>query len=174
MANFIAKSPKYAVAELNKVASRKTGEIEAQCKLGEDFAEDDYSLENGAIVFVNAEDNTIAKDYTANKCVDAMYLHFSNPRRYEDGRSGMENFIYQVNDDYETFGHAYLPRLYKLTTGDIFTTNFDFEAGKGIITEKVEIGTTFTFGSHKIMAIESSALETVPADTIGATYRVIA
>ena len=64
MANFLAKSPKYAVAELNKVASRKTGEIEAQCKLGEDFAEDDYSLENGAIVFVNAEDNTIAKDYT--------------------------------------------------------------------------------------------------------------
>lgn len=173
MANFIAKSPKYAVVELNKVASRKTGEIEAQCKLGEDFAENGYSLENGAIVFVKAADNTIVKEYT-NECVDAMYLHFSNPRRYEDGRSGMENFIYQVNDDYETFGHAYLPRLYKLTTGDIFTTNFDFEAGKGIITEKLESGKTFTFGSHKIMVIESSALDTVPADTIGATYRVIA
>ena len=107
MANFIAKSPKYAVVELNKVASRKTGEIEAQCKLGEDFAENGYSLENGAIVFVKAADNTIVKEYT-NECVDAMYLHFSNPRRYEDGRTGMENFIYQVNDDYETFGHAHL------------------------------------------------------------------
>ena len=173
MANFIANSPKYAVAELNKVASRKTGEIEAQCKLGEDFAEDNYSLENGAIVFVKAADNTIVKSYDANSCVDAMYLHFSNPRRYEDGRSGMENFIYQVNDDYATFGEAYLPRLYKLTTGDIFTTNFDFEAGKGIITEKLEVGTAFTFGNHKIVVIESSALDTVPADTIGATYRVI-
>ena len=30
MANFIAKSPKYATVELTKVASRKTGEIEAQ------------------------------------------------------------------------------------------------------------------------------------------------
>lgn len=173
MANFIANSPKYAVAELNKVASRKTGEIEAQCKLGEDFADDNYSLENGAIVFVKAADNTIEKEYS-NECVDAMYLHFSNPRRYEDGRSGMENFIYQVNDDYETFGEAYLPRLYKLTTGDIFTTNFDYNAGKGIITEKLEAGTTFEFGNHKIMVIESSAMDTVPANTLGATYRVIA
>ena len=173
MANFIANSPKDAVAELNKVASRKTGEIEAQCKLGEDFADDDYSLENGAIVFVKAQDNTIVKEYS-DECVDAMYLHFSNPRRYEDGRTGMENFIYHVNDDYETFGHAYLPRLYKLTTGDIFTTNFDFDAGKGIITEVPDKGTTFEFGNHKIMVIESSALDTVPADTIGATYRVIA
>ena len=49
MANFLAKSPKYAVAELNKVASRKTGEIEAQCKLGEDFADDEYSLEETII-----------------------------------------------------------------------------------------------------------------------------
>ena len=173
MANFITGGAKYSVAELNKVASRKTGEIEAQCKLGEDFADDDYSLENGAIVFVKAQDNTIVKEYS-DECVDAMYLHFSNPRRYEDGRTGMENFIYHVNDDYETFGHAYLPRLYKLTTGDIFTTNFDFDAGKGIITEVPDKGTTFEFGNHKIMVIESSALDTVPADTIGATYRVIA
>ena len=173
MANFLAKSPKYAVAELNKVASRKTGEIEAQCKLGEDFADDEYSLENGAIVFVKAEDNTIVKEYADGTCVDAMYLHFSNPRRYEDGRTGMENFIYQVNDDYEIAGECYLPRLYKLTTGDIFTTNFDYEAGKGIITEKLEKGKTFDFGDHTIMVIESSAMDTVPANTLGATYRVI-
>ena len=173
MANFIANSPKYAVAELNKVASRKTGEIEAQCKLGEAFEDDNYSLENGAIVFVKAQDNTIEKEYAADTCVDAMYLHFSNPRRYEDGRTGMEHFIYQVNDDYETFGHAYLPRLYKLTVGDIFTTNFDYNAGKGIIAAVPAKGTTYTFGNHKIMVIESSAMDTVPADTIGATYRVI-
>jgi len=172
MANFLAKSPKYAVAELNKVASRKTGEIEAQCKLGEDFADDDYSLENGAIVFVKAQDNTIVKEYS-DECVDAMYLHFSNPRRYEDGRTGMENFIYQVNDDYEIAGEAYLPRLYKLTTGDIFTTNFDYENEGGIVTEAPAVGTTFTFGNHKIVVIESSANETVPSMQVGATYRVI-
>lgn len=153
---------KYATVELNKVASRKTGEIEAQCKL--DAGID--TLENGAIMFVQAEDNTIVADYNANKCVDAMYLHFSNPRRYEDGHTGMENYVYENND-------GYLPRLYKLTTGDIFTTNFDYTAGEGIISEAPVVGSTFTFGNHKIIVIESSANETVPSMQVGATYRVI-
>ena len=151
MANFIAKSPKYATVELTKVASRKTGEIEAQCEL--DASID--SLENGAIVFVKAADNTIVKEYT-NECVDAMYLHFSNPRRYEDGRSGMENFIYERNDDYETMGVKYLPRLFKLTTGDLFTTDYAFESLK--------------FGSHEIVKVKDT---TMPNGKAGVLYRVV-
>lgn len=151
MANFIAKSPKHATVELTKVASRKTGEIEAQCEL--DAAID--SLENGAIVFIDAEKDTIVKTYSA-KCVDAMYLHFSNPRRYEDGRSGMENFIYERNDDYETMGVKYLPRLFKLTTGDLFTTDFKFESLK--------------FGSHEIVKVKDT---TMPNGNKGALYRVV-
>lgn len=99
------------VVELNKVASRKTGEIEAQTPLKSDIA----TLENGMIVFVDAIANELV--LTANdNTVKAPYLHFSNPRRYEIGKSGMENFVYENNEDY-------LPRVYKLTAGDIFTTN---------------------------------------------------
>ena len=151
MANFIAKSPKYATVELTKVASRKTGEIEAQCEL--DASID--SLENGAIVVIDAEKDTIVKTYSA-KCVDAMYLHFSNPRRYEDGRSGMENFIYERNDDYETMGVKYLPRLFKLTTGDLFTTDYTFESLK--------------FGSHEIVKVKDT---TMPNGKAGVLYRVV-
>jgi hypothetical protein len=151
MANFIANSPKYATVELNKVASRKTGEIEAQCALGEGID----SLENGAIVFIDATNDTIVKSYSA-KCVDAMYLHFSNPRRYEDGRSGMENFIYEPNDDYEIAGIKYLPRLFKLTTGDIFTTDYEFESLK--------------FGNHEIVAVKNT---TMPNGKAGVQYRVV-
>lgn len=151
MANFIAKSPKYATVELTKVASRKTGEIEAQCEL--DASID--SLENGAIVFIDAEKDTIVKTYSA-KCVDAMYLHFSNPRRYEDGRSGMENFIYERNDDYETMGVKYLPRLFKLTTGDLFTTDFEYSSLK--------------FGSHEIVKVKDT---TMPNGKAGVLYRVV-
>lgn len=151
MANFIAKSPKYATVELTKVASRKTGEIEAQCEL--DASID--SLENGAIVFIDAEKDTIVKTYSAT-CVDAMYLHFSNPRRYEDGRSGMENFIYERNDDYETMGVKYLPRLFKLTTGDLFTTDYAFESLK--------------FGSHEIVKVKDT---TMPNGKAGVLYRVV-
>lgn len=103
----------YGVAELNKVASRKTGEIEAQAVLASDIP----TLENGMIVYIDAATNEIVLDSEdAVAPVDAPYLHFSNPRRYEDGKTGMKNFIYERSDDY-------LPRLYKLTAGDIFTTN---------------------------------------------------
>lgn len=152
MGNFIAKSPKYATVELTKVASRKTGEIEAQCEL--DASID--NLENGAIMFIDAEKDTIVKNYTA-KCVDAMYLHFSNPRRYEDGRTGMDNFIYERNDDYEAMGVKYLPRLYKLTAGDLFTTDFDYEG-------------TLTFGNHEIVKVKDT---TMPNGKPGVLYRVV-
>ena len=137
----------YSIVELNKVASRKTGEIEAQCKL----AEGD-TLQNGEIVYIKAATDEIVKTYNADTCVDAMYLHFSNPRRYEDGKTGMENFIY-------TKSEKYLPRLYKLTAGDIFTTDFEIknvEAGR-----LVEItGGNMAYG-------------TLPNGKAGHTYRVI-
>ena len=109
------------IVELNKVASRKTGEIEAQCKLAEGID----SLQNGQIVYIDAATDTIVLEKTES-CVDAKYLHFSNPRRYEDGKTGMENFIY-------TRSEKYLPRLYKLTAGDIFTTDFDLSGVEGIV-----------------------------------------
>ncbi len=158
MANFITNSPKYATVELNKVASRKTGEIEAQSALDSSIE----SLENGAIVFIDAATDLIVDTY-ADTCVDAMYLHFSNPRRYEDGRSGMENFIYERNDDYETMGVKYLPRLYKLTTGDIFTTDF-------ALSDSITVGTAIEFGNHSVLPIEAT---TMPNGNAGVKFRVI-
>lgn len=146
---------KYSIVELNKVASRKTGEIEAQCKLAEEFRDAETgikSLENGAIVYINAETDEIVSTKTA-KCVDAKYLHFSNPRRYEDGKTGMENFRYETSDD------KVLPRLFKLTAGDIFSTDYEFETlPEGL----VEIaGGNMPYG-------------TLPNNKEGKTYRVIA
>ena len=162
---------KYSTVELTKVASRKTGEIEAQCKLNKDI---EY-LYNGEVVFVDATNNEVTKTFSADNCVDAIYVHFSNPRRYEDGKTGMENFRYERNDDYTTMGVKYLPRLFKLTTGDIFTTNYDFAKKDGsLLTAPVAAGTAFTFGNHKIVAInEKSANGTMPNGAIGAVYRVI-
>lgn len=141
------------IVELNKVASRKTGEIEAQCKLAEGID----TLDNGAIMLIEATTDTIVPfDYEAKEgevLVDAMYLHFSNPRRYEDGKTGMENFTY-------TRSEKYLPRLYKLTAGDIFTTDYD-------LSDVVTAG--------RIVEIEASVmpLGTLPNNKAGKSYRVI-
>jgi hypothetical protein len=137
----------YSIVELNKVASRKTGEIEAQCVL----AEGD-TLQNGEIVYIKAATDEIVKTYKADECVDAMYLHFSNPRRYEDGKTGMENFIY-------TKSEKYLPRLYKLTAGDIFTTDFAINnVAEGRLVEIT--GGNMPYG-------------TLPNGKAGHTYRVV-
>lgn len=141
----------YATVELTKVASRKTGEIEAQCEL--DAAIE--SLENGAIMFIDAEKDTIVDTYSS-KCVDAIYLHFSNPRRYGELESGMAHFRYERNDDYETMGVKYLPRLFKLTTGDLFTTDFEYSS--------------LTFGNHEIVKVKDT---TMPNGKAGVLYRVV-
>lgn len=145
---------KYAIVELNKVASRKTGEIEAQCKLADEFKKDGIkALENGAIVYIKAATDEIVSTFDEATCVNAKYLHFSNPRRYEDGKTGMENFRYETSDD------KYLPRLFKLTVGDIFTTNYDLTGVEGIVEIK---GGNMPYG-------------TLPSDIEGGkTYRVIA
>ena len=80
-----------------------------------------------------------------------MYLHFSNPRRYEDGKTGMENFIY-------TKSEKYLPRLYKLTAGDIFTTDFNITNHEGRLVE-------ITAGNMPY--------GTLPNGKAGKTYRVV-
>ena len=140
---------KYSIVELNKVASRKTGEIEAQCVLAEEFG---GVLENGAIVYINAKTDEIVSTKTAD-CVDAKYLHFSNPRRYEDGKTGMENFRYETSDN------KVLPRLFKLTAGDLFMTDYNFE--------------TLPEG---IVEVEKSLIPTnvLPNGKAGKLYRVIA
>ena len=144
---------KYSIVELNKVASRKTGEIEAQCKLSSDFAENGIkALENGAIVYIKAETDEIVSTFDEATCVNAKYLHFSNPRRYEDGNTGMENFRYETSDD------KVLPRLFKLTAGDIFSTDYDLSNVEGLVEIK---GGNMPFG-------------TLPNNKEGKTYRVIA
>lgn len=158
---------KYATVELTKVASRKTGEIEAQCALDASVA--DHALENGAIVFINAKKDTVVTTNSAD-CVDAIYLHFSNPRRYGELESGMANFRYEGNDDYETAGEKYLPRLYKLTTGDLFTTDCDLTTGKR--KEEIEDADikSYAFGNHSVMAVKKT---TMPNGRDGILYRVV-
>lgn len=145
---------KYSIVELTKVASRKTGEIEAQCKLADEFEVDGIkALENGAIVYIKAATDEIVSEYDEATCVNAKYLHFSNPRRYEDGKTGMENFRYETSDD------KYLPRLYKLTAGDLFFTDYNF--GETLPEGIVEVTTSLI------------PVDVLPNGKEGKLYRVI-
>lgn len=148
----------YSIVELTKVASRKTGEIEAQCKLADEFKVDGIkALENGAVVFIKAATDEIVSELDTATCVNAKYLHFSNPRRYEDGKTGMEHFRYETSDD------KVLPRLFKLTAGDLFMTDYYINHADATLPEG-------------IVEVTESLIPTnvLPNGKEGKLYRVIA
>ena len=99
----------YGQLELNQVAFRRDGRIEAQCKLDDSI---DF-VENGMILAVDqatrtvkmptGEDDFLALNYTTEHMYDERLVH------------GLKHFKLEKN--------SFLPRLGYLATGDKFTTN---------------------------------------------------
>ena len=101
----------FAQLELNNVAFRRDGRVEAQCSLDAiDF--EDKVAENGMILAIDNVSRTIKLPYNGA----VLYgLNYSAEHLYEDGKIGLKNFKLGVGD--------VLPRLGLLDNGDKFTTN---------------------------------------------------
>lgn len=98
----------YGQVELNNVAFRRDGRIEAQCKLANGI---DY-VENGMILAVDNVTRTVGYPAATSKL---FALHYSAEHIYDERTPGLKNFRL----DKDTF----LPRLGYLAVGDKFTTN---------------------------------------------------
>lgn len=101
----------YGQVELNNVAFRRDGRIEAQCKLSEDFT--DVPAENGMLLAV---DNVrrIVKLPVAGE-IYPIALNYSAEHLYDERTPGLKNFKLNQGD--------FLPRLGYLSRGDKFTSN---------------------------------------------------
>lgn len=101
----------FAQLELNNVAFRRDGRVEAQCFLDETDFENEVA-ENGMILAIDNVSRTIKMPHD-----DAVLygLNYSAEHLYEDGKMGLKNFKLEVGD--------VLPRLGLLDSGDKFTTN---------------------------------------------------
>ena len=100
----------YAQLELNNAAFRRSGRIEAQCKIAEGI---EY-LENGMLLAVNnaarqvefvGEDNTHLP----------VALHYSSEHMYDNRANALKDFKLEPG--------SFLPRLGYLGAGDKYTTN---------------------------------------------------
>ena len=117
----------YGQVELNQVAFRRDGRIEAQCALdgstvGFGTTAHPYA-ENGMILVVdniqrkiklpNGVDSTITAD---NDAAGTIYgLNYSTEHMYDERANGLKDFKLGVGDFY--------PRIGYLSIGDKFTTN---------------------------------------------------
>ena len=104
----------YGQVELNNVAFRRDGRIEAQCALSTiDFA---YApAENGMILRVKKADHEIC--FADASAANQLYaLLYSTEHMYDERNPGLKNFKTEATDDF-------LPRVGYLAAGDLWTSN---------------------------------------------------
>jgi hypothetical protein len=99
----------YGQLELNAVAFRRSGRIEAQCRIADGI---DY-IENGMLLAVNNIKRVVEK--TAEGGVYPIALHYSTEHMYDERANALKDFRL----DKETV----LPRMGYLGAGDKYTTN---------------------------------------------------
>ena len=104
----------FGQVELNNVAFRRDGRIEAQCALSTtDFA--NAPAENGMILRVKKADHEICfADASAENQLYA--LNYSSEHMYDERHPGLKNFKIEAKNDF-------LPRVGYLSAGDLWTTN---------------------------------------------------
>lgn len=102
----------YGQVELNNVAFRRDGRIEAQCKLSEtDFAS--VPAENGMLLAVDNIHRIVKFPVSGEEFPIA--LHYSAEHLYDERAQGLKNFKLGLDE--------FLPRLGYLSRGDKFTSN---------------------------------------------------
>lgn len=141
--------------ELNQVAFRRDGRIEAQCALGADF--DKEAAENGMLLAVD-NINRIVKFPVAGE-VFPIALNYSTEHMYDERTTALRNFHLNQGEFY--------PRLGYLAVGDKFTTNclcFDTDelADEQALMEAYEGEELLYGGISEVGAIKVSA--TKPAE----------
>lgn len=101
----------YGQLELNQVAFRRDGRVEAQCALDTtDFA--DMPAENGMLLAVDNVKHVVKLAKNADL---PIAINYSAEHLYDERAMGLKNFKLETDDFY--------PRLGYLALGDKFTTN---------------------------------------------------
>lgn len=101
--------------ELNNVAFRRDGRVEAQCALdATDFAS--VAAENGMLLAVDKANKKIKFATDASL---PIALNYSAEHMYDDRANGLKEF--KIN--YNSTGDYFYPRVGYLAVGDLFTTN---------------------------------------------------
>ena len=94
--------------ELNAVAFRRSGRIEAQCKIADGIE----FIENGMLLAVDTVERVV--DYVGETKLP-IALHYSTEHMYDERANALKDFKLEAN--------SFLPRMGYLGAGDKYTTN---------------------------------------------------
>jgi hypothetical protein len=108
----------YGQVELNNVAFRRDGRIEAQCALDTAAFGSNDVCENGMILRVNKAAHKIG--FCDASAANQLYaLNYSSEHMYDERKPGLKNFKLVS----AAAGEDFLPRVGYLAYGDLWTTN---------------------------------------------------
>ena len=177
----------YGQLELNNVAFRRDGRVEAQCALdATDFAS--VPAENGMLLAVDRVNRTV-KFFDSSDDTYPIALNYTAEHMYDERANALKDFKLERG--------TFLPRLGYLAVGDLFTTNcisYDKGSSSGqfadddaVKTALAAIGTTPLYGGASAdgtIALGTSApvkgpvlkvveKTTMPDGTLGVKFQVL-
>ena len=144
----------YAQLELNNAAFRRSGRIEAQCKIAEGI---EY-LENGMLLAVDNAKREVRFAVADEKLPIA--LHYSSEHMYDNRANALKDFKLEPG--------SFLPRLGYLGAGDKYTTNcvdYDGDLWAAIAGDAVLYAHAGTDGYHLVNTIADGAIAIVIGET---------
>ena len=147
----------YAQLELNNAAFRRSGRIEAQCKIADGI---EY-LENGMLVAVNNAARQVEFVNEDNAHLPVA-LHYSSEHMYDNRANALKDFKLEPG--------SFLPRLGYLGAGDKYTTNcVNYAAGEGLWDEIANGTALYAHADVDGYHLVNSTADKAIAIVIGAT-----
>ena len=110
----------FGQVELNNVAFRRDGRIEAQCALDTTAFTDQVPCENGMILRVKKAEHKIT--FADASAANQLYaLNYTTEHMYDERKPGLKNF--SLSGTKGEKGLDFMPRVGYLAVGDLWTTN---------------------------------------------------
>ena len=131
----------FGQVELNNVAFRRDGRIEAQCALDTNAFDSQTPCENGMILRVKKAEHVITT--CDSSAANQLYaLNYTSEHMYDERKPGLKNFYLKS----AAAGEDFYPRVGYLAAGDLFTTNcidLGSYASVGAVTTALEGGEVY-------------------------------
>lgn len=164
MANIVREG--YGQLELNNVAFRRDGRVEAQCKLNTTDFSETTPAQNGMLLAVDKANGEIkfAKDGKL-----PIALNYSTEHMYDERKNGLKDFCLVPGE--------FLPRLGYLSVGETFTTNCvsgdvaTAKFGGASATGYIALGTTEPTYGPVLLVVDNAA--TMPDGQAAIKFQVL-
>ena len=154
----------YGQLELNNVAFRRDGRVEAQCALdATDFAS--VPAENGMLLAVDRVNRKIKFATSANIAKMPVALNYTTEHMYDERANALKDFKLERGTFY--------PRLGFLSVGELFTTNcfgYDADFADDDAVKEVDLSSTDVYGG---VSDEGAILLVKSAPEAGPVLKVV-